>query len=109
MTLKHALRCALVISFSLALVLVGCHRSRQQEQRMTTSQSWNSFVDEFLNAHFMARPDFAVRAGRHEFDGKLPDWSAEGIAKEIARLHSERTRAAGFKDDSLDERQRFER
>jgi hypothetical protein len=62
-----------------------------------------------LNSYFAAHPDTAVVAGRHEFDGKLPDWSAEGIKKEIARLHSERIRAAGFKDDSLDERQRFER
>src|SRR6266496_151288 len=109
MTLKHALRCALVISFSLALVLVGCHRSRQEEQRMTTRQSWNSYVDEFLNAYFMARPDFAVRAGRHEFDGTLPDWSAEGIAKQIKRLHAEKDRVAKFRDSELNERERFER
>jgi hypothetical protein len=76
---------------------------------MTTSQSWNSYVDEFLNAHFMARPDFAVRAGRHEFDGKLPDWSAEGIAKEIKRLHAEKDRVVKFRDAELNERERFER
>src|SRR5258707_9767334 len=101
MTLRHALRCALVISFSLTLILVGCRRSRQQEQRMTTRQSWNSYVDEFLNGYFTARPDFAVRAGRHEFDGKLPDWSADGIAKEIKRLHAEKDRVAKFPDSEL--------
>jgi hypothetical protein len=50
-----------------------------------------------------------VRAGRHEFDGKLPDWSAEGFAKEAKRLHAEKDRLAGFQDSTLSERQRFER
>jgi uncharacterized protein (DUF885 family) len=57
----------------------------------------------------VARPDFAVRAGRHEFDGKLPDWSAEGIANEIKRLRAEKDRVARFKNAALNERQRLER
>jgi hypothetical protein len=50
-----------------------------------------------------------VRAGRHEFDGKLPDWSADGLAKEIKRLHGEKDRVAGFQASALSERQLFER
>ncbi len=45
--------------------------------------------------------------GRHEFDGKLPDWSKAGLDQEVARLHSERERAAGFAN--LDAQQQFER
>jgi uncharacterized protein DUF885 len=73
------------------------------------SKSWDSYVNGFLEAYFVAHPDFAVRAGRHEFDGKLPDWSADGMAKEARRLHAEKDRIAGFQNSALDERQRFER
>ncbi|HAF21309.1 MAG TPA: DUF885 domain-containing protein, partial [Blastocatellia bacterium] len=75
----------------------------------SSSKSWDSYVNDFLEAYFVAHPDFAVRAGRHEFDGKLPDWSVDGIKKEITRLHAEKDRIAGFQDAALDERQRFER
>jgi hypothetical protein len=71
-------------------------------------KSWDTYVNGFLEAYFVARPDFAVRAGRHEFDGKLPDWSAEGIANEIKRLRAEKDRVSRFKN-GLNERQRFER
>jgi hypothetical protein len=73
------------------------------------SKPWDSYVNEFLEAYFVAHPDFAVRQGRHEFDGKLPDWSAEGFAKEGKRLHAEKERVAGFQDSTLSDRQRFER
>ncbi|HUR98920.1 MAG TPA: DUF885 domain-containing protein, partial [Pyrinomonadaceae bacterium] len=36
-------------------------------------------------------------------------WSADGLNKEITRLKSEREKASAFKDDQLDDRQRFER
>jgi hypothetical protein len=62
-----------------------------------------------MDSYFAAHPDVAVIAGRHEFDGKLPDWSVEGIKKEVQRLRAERERATAFKEESLDDRQRFER
>src|SRR4030095_858843 len=73
------------------------------------SEPWSSYLDSFLEAYFVAHPDFAVRAGRHEFDGKLPDWSAEGIRKEIARLRTEKDRVTKFRDSSFNARERFER
>jgi uncharacterized protein (DUF885 family) len=70
---------------------------------------WDAYVEQFLEDYFVANPTFAVYQGKHEFDGKLPDFSNDGVAKEIARLKSEREKAAAFKDADLDERQRFER
>jgi uncharacterized protein (DUF885 family) len=70
---------------------------------------WDAYVNQFLNDYFAANPQFAVYQGKHEFDGKLSDWSEDGLKKEITRLHSERDKAAAFKDEQLDERQRFER
>jgi uncharacterized protein (DUF885 family) len=66
-------------------------------------------VERFLNDYFVANPDFAVSAGKHEFDGQLPDWSESGLRREAARLHAERAKASAFRDEQLDERRRFER
>ena len=50
-------------------------------------KAWDAYTQEFVEATFKARPQWAVWAGRHEFDGRLPDWSAAGIRSEIERLH----------------------
>jgi hypothetical protein len=50
-----------------------------------------------------------VWAGRHEFDGRLPDLSRSGIDNEIRRLRLQRERALRFRDEGLDEARRFER
>ncbi|MGH8186458.1 MAG: DUF885 domain-containing protein, partial [Steroidobacteraceae bacterium] len=70
---------------------------------------WTKFVDEFIEAYFVANPSFAVSQGRHEFDGQLPDWSAAGIQKEIARLEQVRERALTFQDSTLSPEERFQR
>jgi len=75
----------------------------------SANTGWDSYVAKFLDDYFAANPTFAVYQGKHEFDGKLPDWSEDGLKKEIDRLKAERGKAAAFKDDQLDERQRFER
>ena len=112
MAAKVQLRIAVLLAF-LLLPAAGCQdvsKPTGPAQRSSAPfPAWDAYVNDFLNSYFAAHPDVAVSAGRHEFDGKLPDWSAEGIKKEVQRLHSERDRAAAFKDDSLDERQRFER
>ncbi len=69
--------------------------------------SWNKFVDEFIEADFAANPTAGVRAGRHEFDGRLPELSPESFKRNVARVHSFRDRASAFALD--DRRERFER
>ncbi len=71
--------------------------------------AWDAYVEQFLSDYFVARPDFAIHSGKHEFDGQLPDWSEDGLRREIARLHAERDKASTFTDEQLDEGQRFER
>jgi hypothetical protein len=70
---------------------------------------WDHFVRTFLDGYFERHPTFAAGAGRHEFDGRLPDWSPEGLAEEAAWLKAERARAAEFDPATLDERRAFER
>jgi hypothetical protein len=98
--------------FTFLLASISCQPGNQTTQPtidVTDSGAWDSYVNEFLEAYFKAHPDFAVRQGRHEFDGKLPDWSAEGFAQEARRLHAAKERVASFPELSLSPRQRFER
>jgi uncharacterized protein (DUF885 family) len=100
-------------------VLAGCDRSPPPADQKTgrataiaepvVNVEWSKYVDEFVDSYFRSNPSFAVASGKHEFDGQLPDWSAEGIKKEIARLEQMRERAIGFKDDSLEPEERFQR
>jgi hypothetical protein len=102
----------LTAAFVSLLSSIACQQTSQTNpaaMKTSDSAAWDLFLNDFLEAYFVAHPDFAVRAGRHEFDGKLPDWSAAGLAKEISRLHAEKDRSAGFQETTLSDRQRFER
>jgi uncharacterized protein (DUF885 family) len=70
---------------------------------------WPEFAAAFIEGYFKADPYYAVQAGRHEFDGQMPDWSAAGIAAEVTRLHALRAEAQGFDPAALTEAERFER
>jgi len=112
MTARIPARVYLASMLLLIVIAAGCQRSPRnltQSGSPGESKNWDSYVNEFLEAYFSAHPDFAVRAGRHEFDGKLPNWSSEGIAAEIKRLHGQKDRLQGFKNSALNEEQRFER
>lgn len=86
------------------LFLIGCRTAPGPK----SSPDWDKYVTGYLDAYFAVHPDIAVVNGRHEFDGKLPDFSRAALDREVARLHSERTRAAAF-GSGLDQRQQFER
>jgi len=101
-----------VIFLGLVFCFAGCQPPANTNQTNTaaaTNANWDTYVDKFLNEYFAANPTFAVYQGKHEYDGKFPDWSDAGLQKEIARLKAERDKASKFTDDQLDERQRFER
>jgi hypothetical protein len=73
------------------------------------AQQWDRFVAGFLETYFAANPSFAVRQGRHEFDGRLPDWSESGLQRWAQRLHQMRDSARSFPLDTSDASRRFER
>jgi hypothetical protein len=62
---------------------------------MKTSD-WSRFVTSFLGEYFDLNPAFAAGAGRHEFDGRLPDWSEDGLRRKLAWLREQRAAAAAF-------------
>jgi hypothetical protein len=71
--------------------------------------AWPGFTARFLEEYFKANPFFAVEAGRHEFDGQMPDLSATGIAAEVNLLKRLRTEAQGFDTATLSPAERLER
>lgn len=112
--LKARLNAALVAACSL-LLLAACQRDAPTDPVAATApaaaattttageaatplpgEDWNLFVDQFIENHLKAHPAFAVVAGRHEYDGVLPHWSAQGIQGEIRRLHELREAALQF-------------
>src|SRR5436853_531771 len=70
---------------------------------------WDSLVRSFVERYFEAHPTFGAGAGRHEFDGRLPDWSPGAFEHEVAQLREDRRRALAFDPAALDEPRRFER
>ena len=81
-----------------ALVLCsGCGR-----QQPESDGKWPRFVSAFIETYFEANPQFAVYQGRHEFDGRLPDWTDAGLKAWMSRLHQLRDSAVAFSIDSSD-------
>ena len=96
---------------AIAIIFTGCPagKNNQMKDGVNANKEWESYAAKFLNDYFEANPVEAVYAGKHEYDGKLPDWSEKGLKKEIERLKNERKKASEFKDESLSESQQFER
>jgi hypothetical protein len=91
-----------------ALCLGGCASTQQSVAATSASPEWDGFVEAFITETFTAKPHHGVYAGRHEFDGRLPDLSAEGLQREAARLHAARDRVRAFDATKLSREQRYE-
>lgn len=77
------------------LALAACSRPDSSTGSTANSPAdWVTTRDALIEEYLRAQPAFAVYQGRHEFDGQLPDWSAEGLAAESKRLRAARERAA---------------
>jgi hypothetical protein len=112
--LRSRHRHLLAIVAATLTALAGCSKSPSPEHKSeapapAVNVEWTKFVDEFIEAYFVANPSFAVASGRHEFDGQIGDWTPEGIQKEVARLEQVRQRAVGFQDAALSPEERFQR
>ena len=107
-----SMRLALLVAV-LTVSLGACGRTRESGGAGAAAAgipgNWATMRDGLIEDYFKAHPVFAVVVGRHEYDGRLPDWSAAGIAAEIARLHAARDRALSIPDAALSDADRFER
>ncbi|HVT36866.1 MAG TPA: DUF885 domain-containing protein, partial [Nevskiaceae bacterium] len=71
--------------------------------------TWDQHVAQFLEDYFSWNPNFAVSQGRHEFDGKLPDWTPAAFGREAQWLKDTQTATLAFDPALLTPAQRFER
>jgi len=101
---------------ALSLALSGCGSPSAPAPKpvaapapIAARDGWAQFAERFIESSFHADPFFAAQAGRHEFDGQMPDWSAAGLAAEVARLHALRAEAQAFDAAALNESARLER
>lgn len=96
-----------------AVLAVGCGTTSAPPTagpaQITGNGEWTKHIREFENNYFALNPPFAVQQGRHEYDGRLPDWSAAGIHAEAQWLRGQRTQAEKFNQNSLSTEQRFAR
>ena len=74
----------------------------------TSNTEWDDFSNAFMQALFDISPTTAVWAGKHEYDGQLPDFSQAGLAHMRNVLHRFQTQATAFDPSSLSHDRRFE-
>ncbi len=105
------MRSMLVLIALIAIAVPGCDRKPDTDTatQARARADWPGFTQRFIEEHFKAQPFFAVKAGRHEFDGRMPDWSAEGFRKEIERLRKAREEVEAFDAAELPPAQALER
>jgi hypothetical protein len=71
------------------------------------ASEWAGFVSQTVEQLFILDPAFAVYQGRHDFDGRLPDWSEAGLQGTIAFWQNALAQANAF--TGLDPTQQFEK
>jgi hypothetical protein len=105
---------AMAMTLAMAMTMAGCSRkpapAPAQEPAATAREtSWPVFVDAFIESRMRADPYFAVQSGRHDFDGKMPDWSRAAIEADVAALRRDLGELTQFDATALSPEQRFER
>src|SRR6185369_9265024 len=88
------------------LMLAACDREPSTSQpapapaqATTPTVDWQGTVDAFIQGYFEHNPTDAANAGKHEYDGRLPDWSKAGLQANSDWLHTQRNTIAGISDD----------
>ncbi len=128
---RSTLRYLVPLTLAFAVALTGCERqamtaagdgsgapvpahalpatSATETNGKHHNAAWQAQVDEYIAGYFQRFPNEATNAGKHEFDGKLPDWSPDGLKETIRWMHAQRDGFTAFTDDKLDATQQFQR
>lgn len=106
------MRLKLLVAASL-MALAACSPGAQAPSGSMTAMAqagnWAKFRDAFVTNWFELDPANAVYQGKHEFDGRLPDWSAAGLKKQGDFLRETIAAAGKFDGTKLSQADRFER
>lgn len=79
----------------------------QKKATAPAASGWDGFLASTLEEWFRVDPSFAVYQGRHDFDGKLPDWSEAGLKRRADFLAATIAKAQAFQE--LTPEQRYQR
>jgi len=82
--------------------------NNQSAMPVSDSKDWDSYVNQFIEAYFVAHPDLPCGKDGMNLTANYPT-GALRACKEAKRLHAEKDRVSGFQESTLSERQRFER
>jgi uncharacterized protein (DUF885 family) len=109
-----AFRLSGVLALALLIGMAGCNQSPQSSAQpkrppSSASQAWAQIANGFVEDYLRDQPSFAAQAGRHEFDGQLPDLSVHGLKRQISRLHDARTQIAAVDPKPLEPNEQFDR
>ncbi|MGH3873289.1 MAG: DUF885 domain-containing protein [Pseudonocardiaceae bacterium] len=104
------MRClARIVTVLLVVLAGGCGTAPVPPADNAANPEWAKSLHRFEDGYFALNPSFAVQQGRHEYDGRLPDWSAAGIRAMVQWLHTRRAEAEAFDQNTLSSDQHFER
>jgi uncharacterized protein (DUF885 family) len=67
-----------------------------------TPQTFHLLTDEYFDEYFHFNPTAGTSAGLHQYDAQLEDYSASGVANEIAFLHDYEKKLAVIDPAALD-------
>ncbi|MGP1664402.1 MAG: DUF885 domain-containing protein, partial [Rhodanobacter sp.] len=116
----HPIRSTLLPALVAVALLSGCRQDDASRPPAATSATsapavadqsaaFETAVEGLIDGAFQHSPTFAAKAGKHEFDGKLPDYSPAGLKATGDWLHAQRDKFAAFGDAALDAKHRFQR
>lgn len=74
-----------------------------------TALTWPEFASKFVESRFAVDPSAGVQAGRHEFDGRMPDLSRAALEADAANLKSQLAELDKFDAAALKPAERYER
>ena len=107
----------LAVCAAICAVTPACGRKAEDPPAGTGSQAspavgneaYATFVSRFIEARMKRDPYFAVQAGRHEFDGLMPEWTRAAMDADIAELRELKAELKEYDPATLSEAQQFER
>lgn len=109
MKIRHLMIAASIAAMSLTAACKKADEGAGTELSANDGTVWGGFMEQFLEGYFPVNPTFAVYQGRHEFDGKLPDWSEAGLKAMIDYRKQAIADAKAIDEAQLDDAQKFER
>ena len=83
-----------------AALLAGCKSTPSS----SSDAEFKTLTDDFLRGYLAWRPNTGVGLGLHEYDGKITDYSADSIARELQRLKDFDREFAGLNTNALSKR-----